>query len=207
MNLKNLENLPDYLDKMGYIIDLKFSNNKHQIIAYDESNGKVITESSERIEAMKDIKLKVTLVELNKPSISSDKLLIVGLGNTPDDKTRIEQGLGSRGKFIMARIDSLLKEHLLLKSSNLNPESSNPHEAKKGCSIVSYIKDYYKFTDDEKRIIEIDKFLNGETKFKNLSTEILNLYAVGVQQYMEVLRKENQQHIVKPIKPNLTIVK
>ena len=207
MNLQNLENLPDYLYKMGYIMHFKFSADTHQITATDESTGKVITESIDRVTAMKDIKRKVTLVELNKPSISSEKLLIVGLGNTPQDKLRLENELGDKGRFVMLRVDSVLKDHLLQKSMNLNAESTNLSEAKKGCSLVSHIKDYYQKTDEATKISEINKFLNGETKFKNLSTEILNLYAVGVQQYMDVLRRDNEQHLVKNKRPNLRLVK
>lgn len=207
MDLKEHENIADYLYGMGYVLHKTYTNNMHKFIAVDEIDNQVKVETKDYKTSLDAIKFGVTLVELNKPSLSPDKLLIVGMGNNSAIKNEIEKALGQKGQFIMARVDSVLKEHLLAKTESLNPESPNSNVAKKGCTIIGFVKGYYEEHGNQKNVTEIDEFLAGKKGFKTLSTEILNLYISGVEQYMEVLRKEKTQHLVKDTKPTLRLVK
>ncbi|EPH2333377.1 TPA: hypothetical protein ACNV18_000847 [Pseudomonas putida] len=207
MNLKHIKNTPDYLYALGYIIHNSFKNNIHKFTALDEAGNQVKAESPDYAQALSDLKLNVTLIELNKQSITPAKLLAVGLGNTTDGKSYIQKALGLKGQFIMSRVESTLKNHLLKKSESLDPESSNPVVAAKGCTIVRFIKEYHEKFGKPETVNAIDDFLNGKEKFKNLPNEVLDLYATSVDQYMEVLRKEKTQYLVKDTKPTLRIVK
>ncbi|MCF5565219.1 hypothetical protein GIV75_30945 [Pseudomonas sp. PA-3-5D] len=207
MDLKQHENIADYLYEMGYVLHRTYTNNMHKFIAVDEIGNQVKVETPDYTTSLDAIKFGVTLVELNKPSLSPEKLLTVGLGNNSAMKNVIGEKLGDKGQFIMARVDSVMKEHLLAKTESLNPESPNPNEAKKGCTIIGFVKGYYELHGNQKNVTDIDEFLAGKKGFKTLSTEILDLYIAGVEQYMDVLRKEKTQYLVKDMKPTLRLVK
>ena len=207
---QSLDELPEYLHDLDYnmgIEQLRDDSFEITAISNDGRTYKVVKDNLR--EALLNMKLKITLVELQRePTLETPaKMLVMAKALQDKEKAYIESLLDS-GPFLMAKMDSIFKKDLIERSSMiLHPESNNYQEAQKGMALMGTMKEYFKQFDDHKNVAEIDDFLKGRIKFENLSSTALNAYTQGAEYWKEEIEKHKKDNLLKNDRPSLKVVK
>lgn len=142
---QSLDELPEYLHDLDYnmgIEQLRDDSFEITAISNDGRTYKVVKDNLR--EALLNMKLKITLVELQRePTLETPaKMLVMAKALQDKEKAYIESLLDS-GPFLMAKMDSIFKKDLIERSSMiLHPESNNYQEAQKGMALMGTMKEY-----------------------------------------------------------------
>ncbi|RUG38103.1 hypothetical protein IPC755_28545 [Pseudomonas aeruginosa] len=206
---QSLDELSSYLYNLDYVMGVENLRNGSFEITAISDEGKVykVVKDSFR-EALLNMKLKITLVELQREAgpDTSAKMLVMAKALQHKDKIYIE-GLLDSGPFLMAKMDDIFRKDLIQRSSMiLHPESSNFKESQRGMALMEKMKEYFEQFDDKASTAEIDEFLKGKIKYEELSTPVLDAYTQGTEYWKEEVARLKRDNLLKTERPKLRIV-